>query len=141
MKRIFALLILTFLLCSFLFGCVNGSDQLEEDVIQKEDIVYITRQITHSEAGGFFGMKTFMETATIENVTYCFEKSVTEEDRVSCIEQTSKLLENIDTRKDMTICIYDKTTLSFMAVGSDSDLAGLQCSFLCCKLKFKFFLG
>ena len=27
-------------------------------------------------------MKTFMETATIENVTYCFEKSVSEEDRV-----------------------------------------------------------
>ncbi|MBO5036858.1 MAG: hypothetical protein J6D42_07255 [Clostridia bacterium] len=101
--------LLIFFACVTLFGCTN-EEIPKDETIQKEDIVYITKQITHSEAGGFFGMKTFMETATIENVTYCFEKSVSEEDRVYCIEQTSKLLENIDTGKDLTICIYDKTT-------------------------------
>ncbi|MBO5300463.1 MAG: hypothetical protein J6B51_10395, partial [Clostridia bacterium] len=85
MKKTLKSLLILFA-CVTLFGCTN-EEIPKDETIQKEDISYTTQQVLYAESQGFFSMKTYMQTATVNSVTYFFEKSVSEEERLSCINQ------------------------------------------------------
>ena len=108
MKKTLKSLLILFA-CVSLFGCTN-EEIPNEEIKQKEDISYTTQQVLYAESQSFFSMKTYMQTATVDSVTYFFEKSVSEEERLSCIDQTAAWLDRLGYEQELSVYIYDENT-------------------------------
>ena len=123
MKQKMMVLLAVFMLGIGMAGCTDSPEPADpaDTVVESEtvcipDVSYTTKPVTYAEPGGsVFGMKTYMDTATVGSVTYAFEGSISQADRAACMKQTALWLERLGAEKELCIYVYNESTY-------DSDL-------------------
>ncbi len=100
MKKSIALILLLCILLS-LSSCGSSSTP---------ELIFNTESVTLSEPNDAFSRKDDMELATVDGVTYAFEKEILLEDRTDCIEKTQSILKRIGFNKEIHIYIYTEST-------------------------------
>lgn len=115
MKRIASLMLAWSTLCTAFLGCTpsKAPDGMvsETETAAPSEVTYVTKPVSYTEPGGsYFGMKTYMETATVGSVTYSFEKCIPETDRAACMEQTAAWLGKLNTERELRIYVYSDST-------------------------------
>ncbi len=115
-------LILSLCICALLFGCSSKNGHKHEPDTQSTEIKvsYTTEGVTFTEAknglGAVYGNNKNMEVAVLQNVTYAFEKEISENDRTNCIRSTKRIIEKISPDKSIRINIYTRSTYDHLFI-------------------------
>ena len=122
MIRSFLLILLA---CFLIAGCVSAPQTPEADTTAPEtelseidlaSVEWTSARVILSEsrheANSAFGLNKYLDSVTLDGITYRFEQSISADVRADCINAVHRVVDRIDVGCEVEICVYQPESYS-----------------------------